>query len=119
MSNPVTRRTGAARWWKQRSVTRATISDETLANPAASATTTARPVDRTAAHTVSSSNGTSDRTSTTCRLRPSAAAASAASSAIGTEVPYAIRVASVPSRRTTARPMPGCASSRSTSSLLQ
>jgi hypothetical protein len=66
MSNPVTRRIGAASEWKHRSVTRATISDETLANPLASATTTARPVLRTAAHTVSSSNGTSDRRSTTC-----------------------------------------------------
>ena len=62
MSKPVTRRIGAASEWKQRSVTRATISEETLAKPDASATTTARPVERTAAQTVSSSNGTIERT---------------------------------------------------------
>ena len=72
------------------------------------ATTTARPVRRTAAQTVSSSNGTIDRRSTTSSCRPSAAAASAASSATGTDGPYAINVASAPSRRTTAVPMPGC-----------
>ena len=33
MSKPVTRRTGAASEWKQRSVTRATISEATLAKP--------------------------------------------------------------------------------------
>ena len=37
MSIPVTRRIGAASEWKQRSVTRATISEDTLAKPDASA----------------------------------------------------------------------------------
>ena len=39
--------------------------------------------------------------------------------ATGTDGPYAIRVASAPSRRTTAVPMPGWSSVRSTSSLAQ
>ena len=87
MSKPTTRRIGAASEWKQRSVTRATISEETEAKPVASATTTARPVERTAAQTVSSSNGTIERRSTTWSERPSVAATSAASSATGTEGP--------------------------------
>ncbi|OLT13309.1 hypothetical protein BJF79_20765 [Actinomadura sp. CNU-125] len=84
MSNPVTRSTGAAREWKQRSWTRAAISAPTPANPWASWTTTQRPVLRTDAVTVSSSNGTIVRRSTTSRSMPSAAAASAAWSATGT-----------------------------------
>ena len=48
MSKPVTLRIGAAREWKQRSVTRAAISEATPAYPWASAMTTARPVERTA-----------------------------------------------------------------------
>jgi hypothetical protein len=68
-------------------VTRATISAATEANPGASATTTARPVRRTSAQTVSSSNGTIERRSTTPRSRPSVAACSAAASATGTDGP--------------------------------
>ena len=49
------------------------------AKPCASWTTTHRPVRRTEAQTVSSSNGTIERRSTTSRSQPSAAAASAAS----------------------------------------
>src|SRR5699024_508840 len=87
MSKPVTRRTGAAREWKQFSLICAAISEETLAKPGASATTTARPVERTAAKTVSASKGTMERRSTTCRPRPSLAATPAASRATGTDGP--------------------------------
>ena len=52
-----------------------------------SATTTARPVRRTSAQTVSSSKGTMDRRSTTPMSRPSAAACSAAVMATGTDGP--------------------------------
>src|SRR5690606_39837073 len=86
-SNPATRSTGASRWWKQRSVTRAAISPPGPPKPPDSWTTTARPVRRTEAHTVSSSNGTSDRRSTTSRSHPSARAASAASMQTGTDGP--------------------------------
>src|SRR5690606_4056658 len=105
VSNPVTRRTGASRYSKQRSKTRAWISLATLTYPGASATTTARPVARTAAVTVASSKGDRLRTSMTCTLRPSDAAVSAASSATGTMAAYASTVTSVPSRAMRARPI--------------
>ena len=52
MSSPLTRSTGAAREWKKRSETRAAISAPIPAKPCASASTTARPVRRTDAATV-------------------------------------------------------------------
>src|SRR5690606_9567019 len=64
-SNPLTRNTGAASEWKQRSCTRAAISAPTPAKPAASLSTTQRPVLLTAAVIVSSSSGTRLRRSTT------------------------------------------------------
>ena len=66
-------------------MTRAAISEATLANPGASATTTARPVERTAAQTVSSSNGTIDAHVDDLQAAALlAAATSAAASATGT-----------------------------------
>src|SRR5690625_7622810 len=88
MSKPVTRSTGAASEWKQRCWMRAVISDETEANPCASATTTARPVLVTEAMMVSSSNGLMVRRSMTSTLMSSSAAASAAAKHVTTEGPY-------------------------------
>src|SRR5690606_6304543 len=105
MSSPVTRSTGAAREWEQRSLTRAATSPPTPPKPAASETTTQRPVLRTDAATVSSSNGTIVRRSTTSTSQPSSSAAtSAALSALGTWGPYATSVTSLPSRLTAALP---------------
>lgn len=87
MSSPDTRSTGAAREWKARSETRAAISAPTPAKPWASVTTTQRPVRRTEESTVSSSNGTIERTSTTSHEIPSSAAAVAVSRATGTDGP--------------------------------
>ena len=87
ISNPVTRSTGAAKEWKQRSCTRAVISEATEANPGASEMTTARPVLATEAVIVSSSSGFTVRRSTTSTESPSSAAAWAAARQVGTEGP--------------------------------
>ena len=63
---------------------------------------TARRVRRTDSTTVGRSSGDSERRSTTSRSRPSSSAAVAASRQVRTIGPYAISVASVPSRTTRA-----------------